>query len=102
VAVASARDAEQAASHTAAQEMNRRHAVDQQLAVLQQTLQQVWLLLLSVCVSCFTYLTIQMLSDLNFDKQRSANLHMLLHVHALKRGPSSCRKDVLYLLVEVW
>jgi hypothetical protein len=41
MAVATARDAEQAASQNAAQEMHRRHAVEQQLAVLQQTLQQV-------------------------------------------------------------
>ena len=53
VAVATARDAEQAASQTAAQETHRRHVVEQQLAVLQQTLQQVCLVLLSVCVSCY-------------------------------------------------
>ncbi|KAL0024555.1 hypothetical protein WJX79_006315 [Trebouxia sp. C0005] len=40
MAVATARDAEQAASQTAVQEVSKRHVVEQQLAVLQQTLQQ--------------------------------------------------------------
>ena len=66
-AVATARGAEQAASQNAAQEMHRRHAVEQQLAVLQQTLQQVCLVLLSVCNLSAAYI----LSNLNFHKQRS-------------------------------
>ena len=94
VAKAAARHAEQAACQNAAQEIHRRHADEQQLAVLLQTLQQVWLVLLPASCPCFASQITHMLSDRNYIKQQSANPHMLLHVHALKalmRGPSSCK-----------
>lgn len=69
MAVATARDAEQAASQTAVQEVSKRHVVEQQLAVLQQTLQQVRLVLLSVCSFSFAYI----MSDLNLRQQRSSH-----------------------------
>jgi len=45
--MAIARDAEQAASHNSAQKVNKRLALEQQLAVMQQ----MWLL--SGCIFCF-------------------------------------------------
>lgn len=50
--VATARDAEQVASKSAAQEVKRRQGVEKQLAELQQAMQQVRLLLLSMCALC--------------------------------------------------
>jgi len=63
--VATARDAEQAASQSAAQEVKRRQGVERQLAELQQTLQQVWPVLLSVCVLYGPRLPIYILSKLH-------------------------------------
>ena len=49
---ASARDAEQLASASAAQELRRRQGIERQLAQLQRALQQVWLVLLCMCALC--------------------------------------------------
>lgn len=51
---ATARDAEQAASESAAKEVKRRQGIERQLAELQQASQQVWLVLLSMCALCVT------------------------------------------------
>lgn len=62
---ATARDAEQAASESAAQEVKRRQGIERQLAELQQALQQVRLVLLSVCALCGPCPPFHMLSKLH-------------------------------------
>ena len=62
---ATARDAEQVASASAAQELKRRRGIEGQLAELQQALQQVWLVLLPTCALCGPLPPSHMLSKLH-------------------------------------
>ncbi len=60
-----ARDAQQAASESAAQEVKRRQGLERQLAELQQALQQVRLVLLFICALCGPRPPTQMLRKLH-------------------------------------
>lgn len=92
VAVGTARGAEQAASQTAAQEAHRRHLVQQQLAGLQQTLQQVWLVLLSVCIFSFAYMLSILYPVVSSRKEHSAYAPACACPQTLRvRDLSSCR-----------
>ena len=79
--MAIAGDAEQANSHNSAQEVNKRLALEQQPAVMQQ----MWLL--SGCIFCFAItlsnLTVTVDQQLQ-QLQQSAYSHILLLLHAQK------------------